>query len=255
MVAEHEVPVEAYDYTIPDHWRDYWIMDPENPKHHWEITHMVYVDRVVELVKESGSRSVLELGCGDGFNCSRLVESGLDQVVGVDWSPNAIRYAKALVPKARFYCGDLRDVNWKSELSEPFDAGILVEVIEHIPPKDCVEVLRSMTQQIKVGGLLVLTTPSVNTPNNNPGHYRHFDEKTLREMVAEAGGLSITAIEGYGDAIFARRTYHWLRFFNNRYYEIKPVKRWIWGKCYKSRCKSSSLDVCAGFVMTMQRVS
>ena len=255
MVAEGEVPVEAYEYKVPDHWRDYWIMDPENPRSHWEITHSVYVDRVVEIVKESGSRSVLELGCGDGFNCNRLIEAGLDPVVGIDWSPNAIRYATMLVPGARFYCGDLRDRNWKYDLPELFDAGILVEVIEHIPPKDCVDVLRSMTQQIKVGGLLVLTTPSVNTPNRNPGHYRHFDEKTLRELVAAAGDLSITAIEGYGDAVFVQRAYRWLRFVSNRYYEIKPIKRWVWVDRYKPRCRSSSLDVCSGFVMTMQRIS
>jgi 2-polyprenyl-3-methyl-5-hydroxy-6-metoxy-1,4-benzoquinol methylase len=255
MAAEREVPVEAYDYKIPDNWRDHWLIDPENPRHHGEITHLVYVDRVVEIVKESGSRSVLDIGCGDGFNSGRLIEAGIEQVVGVDWSPNAIRYATMLVPKARFHCGDARDASFQAEFPDPFDAAILVEVIEHIPPKDCVDVIRNITQQIKVGGLFVLTTPSVNWPNTHPQHYRHFDEKSLREMVAEAGGLAITAIEGYGDAVYEQRTYRWLRFFSNRYYEIKPIKRWAWGEKYKSRCKSSSIDVCSGFIVTMRRPS
>jgi 2-polyprenyl-3-methyl-5-hydroxy-6-metoxy-1,4-benzoquinol methylase len=255
MVVEGEVPVEAYDYTVPDHWRDHWILDPEHPKHHGEVLHLVWVDRVVEIVKQSGARSVFEMGCGDGFNCSRLVEAGLDPVVGVDWSPNAIRYAKTLVPKAHFYCGDARDPEIDIEFPEPFDAGILVEVIEHIPPRDCADVLRNLTQKIKVGGLCVLTTPSVNTPNTHSQHYRHFSEASLRELVAEAGGLAITAIEGYGDAVYEQGTYRWLRFFNNRYYEIKPVTRWVWGPRYRSRCQQSRLEVCSGFIVTLRRTS
>lgn len=190
------------------------------------------------------------MGCGDGWNCGQLAKAGLN-VVGVDWSRNGIGYASMLVPSAQFYCGDLRDPEFLRRFPDPFEAAIFVEVLEHIPPEDCVEALRNISALLKKGGLLVLT--SVNLPNTNPQHYRHFDVQTLRELIAEVGDLRINAIEGYGDVAYETRMYKKMRWFQNRYYTLKPILR-KFPDGYKRHCINSPLDRCAGFILRIEKL-
>ena len=98
---KHRLTAEDYSYVLPDHW-----IIPEETI--WEIMRQAYARRVVELVKGSGARSVLEIGCGDGWNCGQFVEAGLEKIVGVDWSRNGIDHARRMVPKAKFYCGETK---------------------------------------------------------------------------------------------------------------------------------------------------
>ena len=246
-VAQANLSADDYTYRLPDHW----LLDEENAADHFPIMHGAYVARVVERVKQSGARSVIEVGCGDGWNCGKLVEAGFD-VVGVDWSRNGIDYAARLVPKAQFYCGDLRSPEFIAKYPHPFDAAIFVEVIEHIPPEDCVNALRNITAALKNGGTLVLTTPSTNLLNNNPQHYRHFDEETLRALIHDAGDLVINSIEGYGDVRFEAQMYRKLRWFENRYYTIKPIKKHILNQ-YRAYCLDRPLDRCAGFIVSIRK--
>lgn len=76
---KHRLTAEDYSYVLPDHW-----IIPEETI--WEIMRQAYARRVVELIKGSGARSVLEIGCGDGWNCDQFVEAALEKIVGVDWS-------------------------------------------------------------------------------------------------------------------------------------------------------------------------
>lgn len=244
-----ELTADDYAYKLPDHW----ILAQTEIPGHFQIMHDAYVSRVVDIVKDSGARAVIEIGCGDGWNCSKLAEAGLD-VVGIDWSRNAIVYANMLVPNAQFYCGDLRDPEFVERFPQPFDAAIFVEVIEHIPPEHCVDALRNVSATLKKGGLLVLTTPSTNLPNTNPQHYRHFDEKTLRDLIADAGDLRIISIEGYGDMPYVTSLYRKLRWFQNRYYVIKPIVRSMLNT-YRNFCLNRPLTRCAGFIVTMEKLS
>jgi 2-polyprenyl-3-methyl-5-hydroxy-6-metoxy-1,4-benzoquinol methylase len=240
---------DDYSYTLPDHW----IMEKAEITSHFPILHEAYVSRVVGILKDTVARTVIEVGCGDGWNCHKLVQAGLN-VVGIDWSRNGIAYARILVPGAQFYCGDLRDPAFLEKFPQPFDAAVFIEVIEHIPPEDCVNVLRNISATLKIGGILVLTTPSVNLPNTNPQHYRHFDEPTLRTLISEAGGLEIVSVEGYGDVPFETMMYRKLRWFQNRYYTIKPIA----GKLldgYRQYCLDRPLNRCAGFIMKIKKIS
>jgi SAM-dependent methyltransferase len=243
---EKRLAPDSNEYRLPDHW----LLRDESV---WRLMHDAYVKRVVQLVVQSGARTVLEVGCGDGWNCAQLVNAGLE-VTGVDLSTNAIEHARRMVPQGRFLCGDTRDRDFLGEFAHDFDAVILVEVIEHIPPADCIDAIRNITRYVKPGGAFVLTTPSTNCPNKNPQHYRHFDEKTLRELAKKAGGLIIKAIEGYGDALCNRRYWRLARWVDNRYYLIKPLRRWLQRR-YSAACLDAptSPDRSQGLVLLMQR--
>ena len=100
-------------YLLPDHW----IIPQRDNTGLWWLDHEAYVSRVCEIVKESGAKTVLEAGCGDGWNCQKLVECGLE-AVGCDWSQNAVDHARRMVPDASFYCGDLTDREFRRFFSQ-----------------------------------------------------------------------------------------------------------------------------------------
>ena len=237
---------DDYDYNLPDHW----ILDETNI---WTVMHHAYVARVVDLVRESGAKTVVEVGCGDGWNCGQLASAGFD-VVGVDWSQNGVDHATRLVPDAQFFCGDVKSPAFKKQFKDPFDAAIFVEVIEHIPPAECAQALRNIRDVVRPGGRIVLTTPSVNFPNTNPSHYRHFTKEMLEELVAETEGLKITGIEGYGDMEAERRHWARARWVSNRYFTIHPMLERL-NRKYGEVCSRTPLERCRGFILTMERVA
>lgn len=243
--AEVEQTARDYEYRLPDHWIDH-IRDPDAP---FTKLHAYYVDRVIAIILASGARTVLEAGCGDGWNVGRMVEHGL-AATGIDWSANAIGYASRLVPGARFHCGDVRDDAFIRAFPEKFDAVALVEVIEHIHPADCVEALRNVIAPLRDGGTFVLTTPHVNFPNHSAQHYRHFTEEMLRDLLAEAG-LTVLAVEGYGDVRGDRRYWNRMRWFDNRYYSIKPAVRWLRGR--HRYTGPTPLDRAHGLIVTARK--
>jgi SAM-dependent methyltransferase len=232
-------------YLLPD----YWILPLCDNTGLWWLDHEAYVERVCEIVKSSGAETVLEAGCGDGWNCHKLAECGLD-VVGCDWSQNGIDHAKRLVPNARFHCGDLTDPEFKRVFSELFDAVVLIEVIEHIPPDECALALANVLRFLRPGGTFVMTTPSIHQVNQNPQHYRHFDEMTIRAVLSTVEGMEVTAVEGYGDAVFERAYLQIMRLVDNRFYRIKPLKRWLDGVYRRKYARGTSPRRCRGLIMT-----
>ena len=230
-------------YLLPDHW-----VAPQDRL--WTKLHSVYVNRVVELLKNAGVHSLLEVGCGDGWNCGKAVEAGMD-VVGVDFSQNGIDHCRRLVPQGRFLCSDITEETFRKTFPTPFDGVMFVEVIEHIPPEDCVQVLKNIRTFLKTGGCMVLTTPSTNKENRNPQHYRHFTVDILDGLFKEAGGLTLKHAEGYGDVIFERRYYKLAHFFDNRLFVIKPLREWYQNK-YRDKAKATPLDRCHGLILVAE---
>lgn len=73
--------------------------------------------------------SVLDVGCGPGWNYDHFKEHGPDvDYKGLDLSPRFVRVAKKRQPKADFQIGDVRDLH---ESDESWDVVVLQDVLEH----------------------------------------------------------------------------------------------------------------------------
>ncbi len=140
-------------------------------------------------------RSVLEVGCGEGYGTARLA-SAADLVLGVDYDPLTIAHAAARYREAAFVLGHLAAL---PVASASVDVVATLQVIEHVwdHPQfvgECLRVLRP-------GGLLLVTTPNRLTFSPgldaplNPFHSREFTAAELTELLA-AGGLAIDAVLG-----------------------------------------------------------
>ena len=118
---------------------------------------------VQAVLKASGARRVLDLGCGPGALLERLVRDGYEQVTGVDVSPRVLDMAARRLklerrPKPRVAL-------WQSPLTyrdrrfAGYDAAALVEVIEHFDPPR-LAALEANVFGSAVPGCVVVTTPN-----------------------------------------------------------------------------------------------
>lgn len=147
--------------------------------------HELRLDRVCQLLKESGARKVLDMGCGSGKLLSKLLKvRQFEQILGVDVSYAAVVHAKDRLkyqegenPRLKLMHGSL--LYCDSRLKD-CDAAALVEVIEHLDPPR----LRSCQQNLF--GFLKPKTVLISTPNReynqlyptlSAGRFRHRDHR------------------------------------------------------------------------------
>lgn len=147
--------------------------------------HEVRLDHVAALLRSSGARTVLDLGCGSGALLQRLLEAGVfDQVAGLESSGVSLRDARDRLahwlamapPPVGLLRGSFQDAN---EACKGFDAAAMVEVIEHVPPRDLSTVERAVFELYRPG-LVVITTPNAEyNPlfDLAPGEFRDPDHR------------------------------------------------------------------------------
>jgi 2-polyprenyl-3-methyl-5-hydroxy-6-metoxy-1,4-benzoquinol methylase len=107
-----------------------------------------------------------------------------------------------------------------------FNLAILVEVFEHIPPKDILTFLSNLNSVLTNDGMIFLTTPnriaqgpaeqSKAWHEKQPyGHYKHYTYTELKDILTEAG----FAIE------WSAYECHWIKttFYNKLFYPISRL--------------------------------
>lgn len=129
--------------------------------------HDARLNAVLAVLKESGARRVLDLGCGEGRLLALLMREGqFDEVVGMDVSVMELDRAKSrlrmdrMSPKAaeriKLLHGSLL---YADKRLQGFDAAAVVEVIEHLDPPR----LRAFEQSVfgfAKPRLIAVTTPN-----------------------------------------------------------------------------------------------
>ena len=168
---------------------------------------------VASIVKGSGARRVLDLGCGAGALLERLLADDYELIVGADVSVRALEQAAR-----RLKLDDMHDAQrnritlWHSALTYRdkrlvgFDAAVLVEVIEHLDPARLPAAEQNVFGSARPG-TVVVTTPNAeynvrwaSLPNNE---FRHADHRfewtraqfaTWGDRIADAYGYSIRVL-------------------------------------------------------------
>ncbi len=157
---------------------------------------------------------VLDAGCGAGQGAAYLAQNGALYVVGIDISPEAIAYARALFPmdNLSFVVMDALRLGF-SDCT--FDVVTSIEVIEHLPKPE--QYISEIRRVLKDQGVLVLSTPNKLISSPRPGtmwpyHVKEFYPDELYNMLAryfshvEMWGMWIPVYDHHP----ARRLMHWL---------------------------------------------
>ena len=140
-----------------------------------------YIRHLVGRAKTVQFQSILDLGCGDGRLCAELQKAYPSaRIVGVDVSQRAIAFARAFAPDCEFHCADTTS---SGAASGPFDIIFMVEVLEHIEPRNVHSFLDSAGRRLASDGHLFLTVPSSNVPVSEK-HFQHFSPSTLEQTLS-----------------------------------------------------------------------
>src|ERR1035437_1146467 len=152
---------------------------------------------------------VLDGGCAGGRNGALAKRAGAREVVGIELNPEAV--AEASERLDRVIVGDLATVDLAPLADEPFDAILLIDVLEHLVEPG--RVLARLLDLLKPGGLVVASIPNVahvwvianllagRWPQKDSGifdrtHLRFFARGDMIRLL-EGAGLEVVVVRPY----------------------------------------------------------
>lgn len=119
---------------------------------------------IVNLLKEKGARTVLDLGSGTGRHLVVLAKSGFS-VFGLDNSRTGIRMAKNWL-KSEGVTADLHRQEMTKEFPYAdsfFDAVLSIQVIHHAEVAAIKRTIKEIERVLKKGGFIFITVPNERT--------------------------------------------------------------------------------------------
>jgi SAM-dependent methyltransferase len=162
--------------------------------------HRARLVAVLGALRARGARSVLDLGCGDGALLLALVAAGgFDRLAGVEIDPDRLTAARARpeLGGVAFLPGSMTD---RALLPTGFDAAVMVETVEHLPP-DRLGALEAAVFAAARPGVVLVTTPNADfTPLLGvPAHRRRRADHAFEWGRAR--------FRGWATGVAARRGY------------------------------------------------
>ena len=171
------------------------------------------LERVIPLLKESGVRRVLDLGCGSGAHALALAREGFE-VWGLDFSREALKLARE-----RFERAGLKGEFVRADIYEPlpfkdgfFDAVVSFNVIHHNTLPRIRGLARELCRIIHQGGLLCATLKAWR-PRSKLTPSEFIDERTYVPMEGPEKGV----VHHYFNLREIRQTFKGFR-----------LERWEW---------------------------
>ena len=135
--------------------------------------------RAIEYCRRTGGLW-LDGACGSGYG-TEMISKVADYVIGMDIEPITIKYAQKHYgkPNIQFRVSDINNLEF--DVEGMFDAIIGLEVIEHV--EDSTPFLRRAYKILKLGGVVVVTTPISKGGGPNPLNKYHLNELTRDDFM------------------------------------------------------------------------
>ena len=176
--------------------------------------HEMRLQTVFEKIKETGAKSVVDLGCGSGKLLRLLIqEKQFEKIVGMDVSYKSLEVAKSrlyldnpspkMSERIQLIHGSLM---YKDDRITHFEAAALVEVIEHLDETRLAAFEKVIFTYARPK-MLVVTTPNIEYnvlfDNLETGRFRHSDHRFEWTRVEfQAWGRRIASAHDYDVQFF-----------------------------------------------------
>jgi SAM-dependent methyltransferase len=135
----------------------------EYDKHYSESIYLPVWEAIAERIEALDS--VIEIGCGSGQLAQLLIDKGLQDYHGFDFSEFAIELARKRLPRLSWDVADARTTALFQQA--PYDVALCTEVLEHLD--DDVALLT----RIRPGARVLATVPNFDSAS----HLRFFDDE------------------------------------------------------------------------------
>lgn len=215
---ENPIKIQEEQYVIPYHWSE---MQPDSYRGR---VYWGYLNLILEIAGDISGKKVLDAGCGDGRFSAELTKQGAD-VTGVDLSEKALNFAKIFLSNGNFLQAGIESLPFPDKI---FDFIFFIETLEHIPPENIPAVIAELKRVLKDDGTVLISTPSMLIPKS-PKHYQHFTIESLNDVFSK-NGFSVERIWGNDRISLIFNNIY--RLADNRFYEIKPFRKWLNLKIY-----------------------
>lgn len=161
---------------------------------------------VAFLLEPNSTDSVLDIGCGEGFQISFLINH-IRHAIGLDLSIDKIREGKKRLRLAEFIRASSQNLPFRREV---FDKVICLELLEHL--ENPAVTVDQINLTLKKGGVLVVSVPyrerifmttCVHCGKLTPhyGHIQSFDERKITRLLSRYRTLRVqtlgTALASY----------------------------------------------------------
>ena len=136
-----------------------------------------------------GYKSVLEVGCGDGF-ASRLIQTEIENLYSIDYDPYFINEAKNFVEDdwpVSFYVHNILDGPFTPN-NDKFDAAFSLDVLEHIEPNKENIYMGNVCKSLKKDGVFICGCPSLESQiyaskESKEGHVNCKNGEDLKKLM------------------------------------------------------------------------
>lgn len=164
---------------------------------------LAYIDyNIGSFLSRTKDATVLEIGPGLGELVAYIGQKRIGTVDIVDNDKTVLSYVKkTYLVRKTFLTSNVVTVEKKLDL---YDAIVLIQVFEHMPPKAYTPIVQTLYAHLKLGGHIIMVVPNGGNPlglverYGDIQHYNSFTEASLRDVVSAAGLLEAhVSIRGY----------------------------------------------------------
>jgi tRNA (mo5U34)-methyltransferase len=180
-------------------------------------------DRVLPHITPLKNRLVLDVGCGNGYHCWRMLGAGAERVIGIDPSPRFIVQFHAIKHFAGDYPIDVLPLGIEDlpPKLEAFDTVFSMGVFYH--RKSPMDHLRELKEALRPGGQLVLETLVIQGELNDvlvpEGRYAMMNNvwflpscDTMLSWLRKMGFNNPRVVDIKKTSIEEQRSTEWMRF-------------------------------------------
>ena len=154
---------------------------------HWwyKARREIIFDWVQAILNVHTNPSVMDLGCGTGFNITYLHDLGYENITGVDFSSDALAYCSAR-NLTKLICGDANHLPFHAT---SYEVILALDIIEHL--EDDEKTLRDIFRVLKPGGSLIIFVPAYkflwSFQDEISHHVRRYTAHELRSKALTVG--------------------------------------------------------------------
>ena len=142
------------------------------------------------LLPRDKKARILEVGCGYGKYIAALSDMGYSNCIGVDISPEQIDYAKVKLKLTNVELADA--IDWLDDKECLFDCIIGLDLLEHLPTVDLLNLGFRMYKALKPDGVVIFQVPNGISPLNpivygDLTHVRAFTPQSMQQFFLHVG--------------------------------------------------------------------
>ena len=157
-------------------------------RHPWELARLRFVLNCFRQNLPAGNgRKILDVGCGDCFVLAHLAKAfPNDRFYGIDIELTELmkqQIGASLPSNVILLASRIEEI----ESDKPFDAIMMLDVLEHIPDDNLFLTELQQKSVLRPGGLLLMTVPAwpclFSRHDLNLKHYRRYRRRTLKAQL------------------------------------------------------------------------